>query len=281
MKKILLILFLSLLVSVKAGEVIKHSFVAVDNKRKQVIKVDQFSAKNNWIAKFDIKPRALQKLSDETLLVGLENGFALLDLESGEVKERITGYNGIQSVCRLQDGRTLLGQDGDTLKFFLLDKNNKLERSFSVPGKYLRLTDITADNNLLFTSGEPWIGVCTDLYGKVKWTVPLPEKGYRLYPLENGNFLTSTGETAAVCEVAKDGKLIKIFGGEDIHPKSQLQWFSGFQTVGQNVVAANWLGHGKKGKGPHLVEFNQENELVWSWTDHKAAIQITNFLILK
>ncbi|MCM8535890.1 MAG: hypothetical protein NE334_08140 [Lentisphaeraceae bacterium] len=281
MKQLLLILFTSLLVSSQAAEAIKHSFIAVDNKRKQVLKVDQFDSKKNWQTKFDIKPRALQKLSNENLLVGLENGFALLDLQTGEVKKRVTGYSGIQSVCRLKDGRTLLGQDGDILKFYLLDKDFKLERSFSVPGKYLRLTDVTADNQLLFTSGEPWTGVCADLYGKIKWTVPLPEKGYRLYPLKNGNFLTSTGETAAVCEVAKDGKVVRVFGGEDIHPKSQLQWFSGFQTVSDHVVAANWLGHGKKGKGPHLVEFNQKNELVWSWTDHKAAIQITNFLILK
>ena len=266
--------------SALAAENIKHSFIVVDNKQKKVIKVDQVDSTKNWSTSFDQKPRALQMLKG-SLLVGLEDGYAELNPLNGKISKRVNGYKNIQSAYRFPDGRTLLGQDGDDIKFHILDKENKLIKTVSCSGKYLRLTDVSVDEKLLFTSGEPWVGVCMNLDGKILWTVPLPDKGYRLMPLPNGNLLTSTGESAKVCEINAGGNIVKTYGGEDIHPKAQLQWFSGYQKLGENVIAANWLGHDRRGQGPHLVEFNSKNQIIWSWTDHKTAIQVTNFIILK
>ena len=71
----------------------------------------------------------------------------------------------------------------------------------------------------------------------------------------------------------------RTVGGRKNH--EGLQWFSGFHHLDSgNIVVANWLGHGKAGKGPHLVEFDKDNKLVWKWEDHQKAKQITNVLIL-
>ena len=43
---------------------------------------------------------------------------------------------------------------------------------------------------------------------------------------------------------------------------------------------ANWLGHGKQGKAPHLIEFSPNNKVVWTWANHKTARQVTNVLLL-
>lgn len=47
------------------------------------------------------------------------------------------------------------------------------------------------------------------------------------------------------------------------------------------LVVANWLGDGNIGTGPHAVEFDANNKLVWSWEDHSAAQTITNLLVVE
>jgi hypothetical protein len=35
------------------------------------------------------------------------------------------------------------------------------------------------------------------------------------------------------------------------------------------------------GKGPHAVEFDANNSLIWSWKDFSAAKTITNLLVIE
>ncbi|MDD4175027.1 MAG: hypothetical protein PHN34_12380, partial [Kiritimatiellae bacterium] len=37
-----------------------------------------------------------------------------------------------------------------------------------------------------------------------------------------------------------------------------------------NVLVSNWLGHGKFGTAPHLMEITPEKKIVWSFADHVA-----------
>ena len=72
-----------------------------------------------------------------------------------------------------------------------------------------------------------------------------------------------------------------IYRVKQAHPQLGLDWFSGFQLLPDgHVLAANWLGHGKQGTGPHLVEFDRGNRVVWKWEDHQQAATITNVLVL-
>jgi hypothetical protein len=51
--------------------------------------------------------------------------------------------------------------------------------------------------------------------------------------------------------------------------------------VNGNILVANWLGDGNIGTGPHAVEFDANNNLVWSWEDHSTAQTITNLLVIE
>ena len=48
-----------------------------------------------------------------------------------------------------------------------------------------------------------------------------------------------------------------------------------------NILIANWLGDGNTGTGPHAVEFDANNNLVWSWKDFSAAQTVTNVLVIE
>ena len=75
---------------------------------------------------------------------------------------------------------------------------------------------------------------------------------------------------------------MKHWGGATDHPNARLRWFSGFQQLESgDVVIANWLGHGMEGSGPHVVEFDTNNDLVWQWEDHTAATTVTNVLVIE
>jgi hypothetical protein len=84
-----------------------------------------------------------------------------------------------------------------------------------------------------------------------------------------------------VVEICSDGKIAKTWLGDAYRKEYRLDWFSGFEFLPNgHLVVANWLGHGAQGKGPHIVEVDADNKLVWSWEDHVAAKQITHLLML-
>ena len=48
-----------------------------------------------------------------------------------------------------------------------------------------------------------------------------------------------------------------------------------------NVVVANWRGHGYEGDGPHIIEFDADNRVVWTWAELTKAKYVTNVLVLE
>lgn len=97
-----------------------------------------------------------------------------------------------------------------------------------------------------------------------------------------GTTMVSAATARLVVELDTEGGTVRSVGGRDAHPDVMLDCFSGFDRLENgNVVVANWLGHGNRGRGPHLIEFNRENRIVWRWTDHAAARQVTNVLVIE
>jgi hypothetical protein len=83
-------------------------------------------------------------------------------------------------------------------------------------------------------------------------------------------------------QIVADGKVSWFVGGKKEHPGIGLDFFSGWDTLANgNIVVANWLGHGKQGKGCHLAEFTPDNKLVWTWQGHTLARQVTNVKMLE
>lgn len=49
-----------------------------------------------------------------------------------------------------------------------------------------------------------------------------------------------------------------------------LKFLTGFQKLPNgNFLISNWLGHGKLGTAPHLMEVTRGKKIIWTFADHK------------
>ena len=47
-----------------------------------------------------------------------------------------------------------------------------------------------------------------------------------------------------------------------------------------NTVMTNWLGHGRLGTAPHIIEVTPEKEVVWTFSDHRTMKTIATIQLL-
>jgi len=261
---------------------ITHRFLAVDNGKNQLLLVDQVGGQG-WSVPIPGGSRDLQRVGESHVLVSHGDGAAEYSLSDGSKGWSVSGYSEIQTARRLPGGETLLGGGMNVARFYTLDKTGTELGMIELPGyPELRLVRVLESGNLLFTAAFPFRVVEVDMNGVMVWEAPLPDKGYTAERLPGGETIATAGEPCLVVTLAPNGEITRKLGGEDNFPDIGLDWFSGFDLrPSGNVVVANWLGHDKWGTGPHLVELTPDNELVWSWEDHDAAMQVTNVLVLE
>src|SRR5205085_985860 len=109
-------------------------------------------------------------------------------------------------------------------------------------------------------------------------------KGYVADRLANGDTRATICQTDnKLLQISSTGSIVKYWGGNANYPNGELRKFSGYSVVpaNGNILLANWLGDGNVGTGPHAVEFDASNHLVWSWKDYTAAQTITNILVIE
>jgi len=266
--------------------------VCIDNfgKQNQLIHVDQFEPGNSWVVPLPGSPaRDIQLLDNGRLLVSVSSGCQEHDLATGKKLWEVKGYTRIYTTRRLPDGTTLLGENAKQgIMLYVVDQEGKeLSRKVLTPNTgAMRVLRIAENGNYLLNLAKPRRAVEITSGGEIVWEADLSQfggKGYKVLKLGNGHYAASTGNGVKVVELDGYGKLVRFWGEQKKgdHPDWRLDFFSGFDVLpGGHVVAANWLGHGKHGGGPHLVEFDQKNDLVWQWEDHALAKQITNVLVL-
>lgn len=288
--KVLLLVYVTCLaVRAWGEEPVRHRFVCVDNGKNLLILVDQFHPERSWATPIPSGSRDLQLLgakgqSPAKVLVSHGNGAAEYDLASGKRLDwAVDRYREIQTAVRLGDGQTLLGRVDGTV--YRLDPQGKeLGQCAPATKMAIRLMRPLPDGNLLMSGAGPRALIELDRQGKVLHQVPLPgnSKGYKAIRLDRGTYLTSTGDDCKIVEIDRDGKVLSFVGGKSEHPQLGLDFCSGWDLAPNgNRMMANWLGHGKQGKGVHLAEFTVENRLVWQWQDHQLARQITNVLLIE
>jgi len=268
--------------SARAAE-IAHKFLAVDNKLNNLLYVDQTDTKNNWTTSIPRGSRDLQIIEGNKVLVSHGNGAGEYDLTTGKKLWAIDTLRGINSARRLPDGNTILGGHGSGgICIYTVDRKGKKLGELVLKGlRDIRLMRRLKNGNILLTVARPYRVIEVDPKGKIVWQAKIPGKGYKAVRLPCGNTLVSTAGAVVVVELDKGGKVVSSVGGRKAHPKLLLDCFSGFDILPNgNVVVANWLGHGNQGKGPHIIEFDRKNNVVWQWGDHKAARQVTNVLVL-
>jgi hypothetical protein len=268
--------------------VIKHRLLMVDNGASKLLLLDQIDPSKSWTVTIPGGSRDLQLIGTDKVLVSHGNGAAEYLLATGAPAGwAVTSYAGVSTAQRLASGRTLIGWSvTGKMTFSEVDTAGAEVAKVEVNGlNQLRLARRLANGNTLFTGeravGE-WIVFEVDGTGAIVWEKPLTGKGYVALREAGGNTLATTGATVTLTELTPGGTTAKLWGGTTAHPTARLQWFSGFQVLGNgNVVIANWLGDGKLTMGPHAVEFDADNKLVWQWEDHTAAMTVTNLLVLE
>jgi hypothetical protein len=271
---------LSLACHPASAQTLKHRFLAVDNGLNKLLLVDEIGGKG-WSVPIPGGSRDLQLIAGNKVLVSHGDGAAEYDLTTGAKGWSLTGFTGVTSARRLANGNTLLGTStasAITLYEIAPDKSQKGKR-VSNGLTDLRLARPLDNGNVLLCLASSHKIVEVDAAGATVWTAGLTDKAYVAYRLSNGHTVATSGEDSRVYDIAADGKSTLLAGSLEKFPSSGLLWFSGFEILPNgHYFVANWNGHGMEGKGPHIVEFDAGNNLVWKWEDHKAASTVTNAL---
>jgi len=271
---------------------VRHRFVCIDNaKDARLIYVDPFTPSNSWTRPVSAASRSLQRLDGGRILVGFDTGFAEYALNGGDEVARLAGYERISSVARMPDGSTwLAGHSPSGVVVHVVERDLRARgapRLVYPDASALRLLQVLENGHLLMAVNKPFRAVELDEAGRTVWSAALEaygDKGYEVCRLPDGTTLASTGGGVKVVQVDRQGRLLHFWGEQKRgdHPEWGLDFVSGFDRLTNgNIVVSNWLGHGKHGTGPHLVEFNADNVPVWQWADPAAGRQVTHVLMIE
>lgn len=266
--------------SLRAAE-IKHKFICVDNGNNRLIYVDQLEPENSWSVSIAGGSRDLQRIGEDRILVGHGDGAAEYAIKDGKLLWRITNFKSVQTARRLGDGNTLLGIDNGP--FLIVNRKGEILKEIKMPNgvtQHLRLARVLVDGNILFAAGTHITEA--DQTGNIIKQFELVGKAYTAERLENGHTIATAGGALLVQQFNAAGEVVHSWGGQTNHPNVEFAWFSGFDLLQNgNIMVANWRGHGYKGDGPHLVELDAENQVVWTWDELSKAKYVTNVLVLQ
>ncbi|MDR2763076.1 MAG: aryl-sulfate sulfotransferase [Planctomycetaceae bacterium] len=291
--RFLVAIFLTIFASnLFAEETIKHKFLLLDESRKQILFVDQFEPKNDWVIKLtDGGVWDLQLVGNNRLLVALtdKGGFREYDLQTREVVREVTDakYKQTMTVIRFPDGKTLLGcNKGKSYQFYLLDTEGKLLEELPAESKKksIRVARRTSRGTIVFGCNDDWVNEI-DLKGKVlrEFKVPGARHIYHVMEKPDGNLLVAAGYGCFVAEYNKENEQIRKWGGLPAPDGLKFIFFAKMQILkNDNLVVATWTGHGANdsNKGVQLVEFDNKGNVVWKWHNPKLAGSINNVIVL-
>jgi hypothetical protein len=270
------------LLALPSSQEIKHRFLATDGETSKLIYVDQLHPEKDWTVETPKGPRDLRMVGEKTVLVSHRAGAIEVDLESGKQTWAVGGYRDVHAAIRLDNGHTLLaGQTEKGITIHEVDRDGKETGRVVVEGKHTsRNGQRLGNGNILLTSGKAAIEV--DGAGKIVWEAAIPGSADDIDRLENGLTVVPTGSGGTALYLDKEGKVVAARGGKDAHPDLKIHWFAATQTLRNgNLVVANWLGHKPGLTGPHVLEFDAANKLVWKWEDAQRVQTVHNVLVLE
>lgn len=246
--------------------------------------VDQIRPEREWSVQVPANPRDLRRIGDRHVLLTHDSGWAEYDLATGKEVRRVDSYREIQTGLRLKNGNTVLGGNSSRgIVLYEIDaRGREVGRTVVAEKKHLHIMQRLENGNYWIPSNDPPRVSEVDPSGRIVEEVPVPGFADCVRGLDNGNFLVATGDACKVVEMDRKGRVVSSFGGRDAHPRAGLKWFCGFDVLADGRVAvSNWLGEGPVSGGPHFVEFDRSNRLVWSWDDHRKVHKSANILILE
>ncbi|HKY39698.1 MAG TPA: hypothetical protein VJN18_27360 [Polyangiaceae bacterium] len=294
-----------------AGEIC-HEFFANDNARNQINYVNEFKI-GQMVGDKTIdaggviwtkgvaatgnvnSPRQVEMVDNalatngKAIMVSVHTGYQEFDMLTGALlvdHGTDLGVSDVRGAVRLANGDTILGVGNDKLRTFN-SAGQQVGADCTLPGSG---NDSLRVINRDPATGNLLLGRLLDLFivtvqCQQVWTARLPSgsKAYSVLPRPGGGVYATSGAPSSVIEFNGEGQIVNQVGTKTAHPDLGLDFFSGFEIVNGNFIAANWLGHNAKPKPetPHLVEFKPDNTLVWKWGNQDLARQITNTLMLR
>jgi hypothetical protein len=273
----------------------KHTLYMVDNGFNKLLFLNQKDASKNWKVSIPSGSRDLQLVANNKILVSHGNGAAEYDRTTGVKGWSISTYSGVSTAQRLVNGNTLLGwsraASGSTPAKVMLSEVTSAGREVSKVTinniTTFRLARRLSNGHTLITgdinNDLNWKVFEVDVTGAIVWQKVLGGKGYVANRLANGDTRATICQTDnKLLQLSPTGSIVKYWGGNANYPAAQLRKFSGYSVVPNgNILIANWLGDGNIGTGPHAVEFDANNHLVWSWKDFSGAQTVTNVLVIE
>jgi hypothetical protein len=260
--------------------------------------VNEFDPTKNWTeATQDTaggnSPRQLQIVENSqatdgrAILVSVNSGYEEYDFVTHAQLGRVDlGDISVRGAQRLPDGNTAVGYGDATLR--VVNTAGDTVSECSLPGSgsdTLRVLSYDrASGNMYYGRGLGAFAV--DLNCQEQWSATFPDgssKAYSVLVRTGGGAWAATGYPASVIEFDGSGQVLNEVGGLSEFP-GVMDFSSGFDLTAEgNVVVANWWGHvvPPPEQGPHIVEFNPANEIVWQWGTQAEATQITNVLLVR
>jgi len=275
---------------------VKHIFLAVDESRKLLLYVDEFTPANDWTIPLQGN-RDISLISKDRFLVSVPGGYREYEIKTGKmIKEVIIpqtkdkkGRGGnCWSVVRRADGTTYLGSQE---AIYELDQDDAVLREIKPSGGgYFRLLRMSEEGHFLFTSGVTSVREI-DNQGKLikefdlSLVAPSAKKPYFAERMKNGHTLISTGYGGTLLELDQEWNLVRKIGGKgNIKGMPETHFFAQVAELANgNYVIAHWTGHGANDsqKAPQAIELNKEGQLVWSWHDPERAGSLHGIAVIK
>ena len=197
--------------------------------------------------------------------------------KDGKVKFEYTTPAEVYAVQRLANGNTFVGEctTGRLLEIAPDGHTVVKETRLLPPGKsgghaFIRNVRVLKNGHFLVAhyGGRTAAEYAPD--GKAVWTFKAPGGPHSVTRLANGNTLIACSDngTPGLLEVTPEGKTVWSLTNQDL-PGAPLKFLTGFQKLPNgNMLISNWLGHGKFGTAPHLLEVTPDKKVVWTFNDH-------------
>lgn len=264
---------------------LNYRFLGIDEGKKNLLKADTASSRVQWLVSLSDYPqsRDMQRLNNETVLIGYENGYFVCEISTGKILHICDEWNSVTSVRRLSDGNTLVtgldlaGEEGVCV--LTLDKHDKIVEKRTRTGDYVRLMRPGSGDSFLFCTNDHIIE--TDL--QLKEIRRFASEGFlhawKPMVLTTGDILISAGYGAFMARFTSNAELLQTFGRkEDLPEEIEPNFYASFAIAEDgNILVANWQGHGPDNgqKGRQLICFTSEGEYLesWSFPDDISSLQ--------
>lgn len=265
-----------------------RSFIAVDEGLDRIIRMNMPGSALSWTVALQDKCRVLQLLDSHRVLAVTDRGYIILDVGNGVLLRRADLFGGgVISAQRLPDGRTFVAGlnlgEARGVCFVELDPSDRLRRTVSFPGDYVRRSTLTATDTILFTcDSRVFEG---DWTGRIlrEFVAPGFRHAWKADRTDDGRTLISAGYGAFVVEFGADHRVLRRWQCAPDEASLRPHFFGDFCILPNGgLLVCNWLGHGvdNGATGMPLIQFSAEGQVVGGWQDPAQTSSLQTFILL-